>query len=260
MNAGEKLYKTLESIGEQTCSDYEIIVKDGGSADGSVQKLRDFIKQGMKLRLIEKKDRGIYDGMNQALAEAEGKYLLFMNCGDYFYEESVLEKMKKVISENPDCGIYYGDTFCRKSGQTVAAPEKITGFTCYRNIPCHQSCFYETSLLKRKLFQTEYKIRADYDQFLWCVYCGKAKPFYSGLVVSSYEGGGYSEEQDNKKRDRMEHREIVKKYMSRPELFRYRFLMAVTLVPVRRKLAESKYFAGVYEKIKRMIYRKGNKS
>lgn len=255
LNAGEKLNKTLESIHKQTFLDYEIVLKDGGSTDGSIKKLSEREYDQIKIRLIEKKDQGIYDGMNQALKEAKGKYILFMNCGDYFYAETILEKIYQVILENPNHGIYYGDTFCRKKNQVVVAPNKITGFTCYRNIPCHQSCFYENSLLQQKPFQVEYQIRADYDQFLWCFYVGEAKPLHSGLIIASYEGGGYSEEKENKKRDRTEHGKIVKKYMASPELFLYRFIMAITLVPLRRALAESKCFSGFYEGAKQRLYK-----
>lgn len=98
LNGGEKLHKTIQSILDQTEEDYEIIVKDGGSADGSVEKLiadmgladedavhwsKDgFVDEagresaaGKHLKIYKEKDSGIYDAMNQAVAHASGKYI-----------------------------------------------------------------------------------------------------------------------------------------------------------------------------------------
>lgn len=70
-NAGEKLQKTIASIREQTETDYEIIVQDGLSTDGSVEKLR----TGADLKLFRERDEGIYDAMNRAVSHAAGQYL-----------------------------------------------------------------------------------------------------------------------------------------------------------------------------------------
>ena len=75
-NAGEKLQKTIASIREQTETDYEIIVQDGLSTDGSVEKLR----TGADLKLFRERDEGIYDAMNRAVSHAAGQYLFFLNC------------------------------------------------------------------------------------------------------------------------------------------------------------------------------------
>lgn len=73
-NAGEKLEKTIASIRRQTEDDYEIIVQDGLSADGSVERL----SAAADLRLFRERDEGIYDAMNRAVSHAAGKYLFFL--------------------------------------------------------------------------------------------------------------------------------------------------------------------------------------
>ena len=72
--------------------------------------------------------------------------------------------------------------------------------------------------------------------------------------VASYEGGGFSESSENRKRDKREHRQITSTYMSGGELFRYRAVMAVTLAPLRSAMAESRIFSGVYHWMKKSIY------
>ena len=148
LNPGEKLKKTLASIKKQTFHDYEIVVKDGLSTDGSVEYLCEATKDMPQLHLLQKKDSGIYDAMNQAVGEAKGKYVYFLNCGDYFYDEYVLENVAKLIEKNTSVtGIYYGNIFERVTGQMVASNPKMDAFGCYRNVPCHQACFYDRKLL-----------------------------------------------------------------------------------------------------------------
>ncbi len=101
----------------------------------------------------------------------------------------------------------------------------------------------------------QFKVRADYEHFLWCYYQAKAHTIYLPLTVARYEGGGFSETAANKKRNKKEHKEITARYMSSAELFKYRCFMWVTLAPLRSALAESKAFAGVYHKLKTWMYR-----
>ena len=110
---------------------------------------------------------------------------------------------------------FYYEMYERVTGQLVSSNPKLNAFGCYRNVPCHQACFYERELLLRHPFQLEYRVRADYEQFLWCFFEAKANPFYTGITVADYEGGGFSETKRKKScRIEEEHREIVQKYMS----------------------------------------------
>ena len=77
---------------------------------------------------------------------------------------------------------------------------------------------------------------------------------HMGFPVASYEGGGYSESRENRRQDQEEHRLITKVYMGKGELFRYRTIMACTLAPLRRAMAESKAFSRVYHWLKGRIY------
>lgn len=254
LNPGDKLNQTLDSVLSQTYSDYEIIIKDGGSRDGSMERMR---RDG-HIRFLAGADKGIYDAMNQAVCHAGGEYILFLNCGDVLYDGKVLERVAGRMEEEAADGafrVYYGDTYGSKYDVLIAAPPSIDGFACYRNIPCHQSCFYAAGLCRMKPYDLDYRIRADYDHFLWCFYEAKAKMVNLGMTVAAYEGGGYSESRENRHRDRAEHKEITAKYMSEGELFRYRGLMLLTLAPLRRFLAETPMFSGIYHWLKKVVYR-----
>ncbi len=251
LNAGDKLLDTVNSILTQDYENYEIIVKDGFSKDGSVEKL----PNNIKVNVYQEKDSGIYEAMNQAVSKVKGDYLLFLNCGDTFHDATVLHKTANYIENDGEHGIYYGNTYCEKTHSTVISSPKITPFTCYRNIPCHQSCFYRKDLLVNKPYDLRFRIRADYDHFLWCYFKADAKPLHMDLVVADYEGGGYSESKANQKRDKEEHNLIVKAYMTKGQRLKFAFMMAITLAPLRRFLAEKTPLSGIYNKIKAGLYR-----
>ena len=82
---------------------------------------------------------------------------------------------------------------------------------------------------------------------------------YLNAPISEYEGGGYSETKENLKRSKREHKEIVERYMSRGELFKYRTIMAITLAPLRTYLAESPRFSDTYFKLLKLLYGKRRK-
>ena len=253
LNAGQELLRTVDSILGQTYPHFEIIVKDGMSSDGFVEKL----PGDERIRVVRQKDKGIYDAMNQAIPLVSGDYVLFLNCGDYFYNEKVLEKTGAWISTDQSSGeIYYGDIYNRSVETRIVSNPCINAFACYRNVPCHQPCFYGAELMRRRNYHTKYRVRADYDHFLGCYFQEKIRPVSMQIIVASYEGGGYSETKENERRSAKEHEEIVKKYMSRGQIRKFKLLLALSLAPLRTKIAESKKLSGMYQKIKAVIYRR----
>lgn len=250
-NAGDKLKETVLKTLGQRFDDFEIIVKDGGSTDNSLASL----PSDEKIKVLSEKDRGIYDAMNRAVANAKGDYVCFMNCGDSFYDEEVLRKTAEVIKQFPGKGIYYGDAFFCKTGEVISQPSEITESICYRHMPNHQSCFFDRHLWDDDEFDLVYKIRADYDFFLRCYFEKSIRPKYLGITVASYEGGGYSETKENRELDKTEHRSVVVKYMGVKKANHYRRMMRLTLQPLRTWIAQKSVFAGLYNRIKKVIQR-----
>lgn len=258
LNEGEQLHKTVQSILDQTEGDYEIIIKDGGSTDGSVEKLLTAASNG-RIKIYQEKDSGIYDAMNQAVKHASGEYIFFLNCGDYFYQRDVLFRIKQFIEENKcraerNPKIFYGNIRERLTGALVQSNPKMDDFGCYRNVPCHQACFYDRRLLASRGFDTGYLVRADYEHFLWCYYKAQAHTVYLPVTVASYKGGGFSESGENVRLSAREHKQIVGKYMPPAKVRRYRLLMLATLAPVRTYLAHNPVTARVYQTCKRRVY------
>lgn len=251
-NPGKKLAETIRTALEQEYENFEIIIKDGMSTDHSLETL----PKDDRMKILCSADKGIYDAMNQALEHVTGEYVYFLNCGDSFYDTGVLKKVADCIDKSDGAGIYYGDTYKESTDSQVPMPAEITVLTCYRNIPCHQACFYKAELFAERGYDLHYKIRADYEHFLWCFFIKKVRPVHTGLLIAFYEGGGFSETKENRKRDKKEHKEIVRKYMKKSQLFRAESYMLLTLAPLRRRLGNSRHFSKLYNRFKKCIYDK----
>ncbi len=250
LNAGGELKKTIDSVLCQTYSDYEIIVKDGMSTDGSLETL-----PGDKhIKLIKRADKGIYDAMNQAAGRIRGDFVLFLNCGDYLYDDHVLARLAKAVAGTP-ADIYYGDLYRRALGSVDISPAKISDFVCYRNVPCHQVCLYAGKLFSKRAYNLRYAVRADYEHFLYCVYKEGAVCRHVPLTICSYQGGGFSETEEHRKEAAIEHKEITDHYLGKKVLL-YRFLMIITLQPLREKLANDPKFSSFYHGVKGLLYGK----
>lgn len=267
LDPGDKLTETVRSVAGQTYRDYEVVVKDGGSGDGSLDALRAYLQetgaQG-QVRIVQQPDAGIYDGMNQATRAARGEYLYFLNCGDLFASEDALERAAREISDAVQTagedapGIFYGDILDALRSQVVASNPHIDAFACYRNVPCHQACIYHRSLFEERGYDPAYRVRADYEHFLWCYFRADARPRYIPVTLASYEGGGFSETPENRKRSAREHRVITSLYMSGGQRLKYRLILLATLAPLRTRMAESPFWAGFYNKCKKRLYRRAS--
>lgn len=270
LNPGERLKETLNSILEQTYTDYEIIIKDGGSKDGSLDFLKEegILEKYPQIRLIVQPDKSIYDGMNQAVSYVKGKYVQFLNCGDLFYDKTVLEKTAEYIlnrqktdtadgkkTEQLSPAIFYGNQYNLLQNSIVTSAPEINDFTCYRNVPCHQVCFYDGRLFAKRAYLPQYTVRADYEHFLYCIYEENARAFSMPITVCMYEGGGYSETKENRKKSAAQHKEITAKYLGKKAV-KYRLIMILTLSGLRGKIAESPRLSKFYNAIKSMIYKR----
>lgn len=189
-NEEADIVKTAESIVHQTWQDYEWIVIDGASSDGTLAKLEPYA--GRIGRLLSEPDSGIYNAMNKGIRLAQGEYLIFMNGGDAFHHPEVLEE---VFSKNPDGDILYGDVSIttREKIITRKMPRRIISPLYFINsiIP-HQSSF-----IKRKLFDQyglyDESLRIASDCKHWIIFSLNSCKFqYLNKIISIMNGGGIS--------------------------------------------------------------------
>lgn len=171
-NAEKELESTLRSVESQTFKDYEHIIVDGASRDGTL----DIVKACTNplLKIFSKPDSGIYHGMNRGLKYATGKYVLFLNAGDKFAASDTLQHFASLANEGFD--IIYGDTMIVDPEGNILrkrhldAPERLTveSFS-HGMLVCHQAFMVRREIAPK--YSRKYRLSADYD---WCIRCIKA--------------------------------------------------------------------------------------
>ncbi|MGB3547959.1 MAG: glycosyltransferase family 2 protein, partial [Saprospiraceae bacterium] len=158
--AEKVLEATMRSVLEQTFTEFEYIIQDGGSTDGTMAVAESF-GPDPRIKIVSEKDKGIYDAMNRATERSEGTWLIYLNAGDKFYDADVL---KKIFSfDAGDASLIYGNHITDFGYQQVLSkplPLKMI----FRKKPFnHQASFVKGEVAKKFPFDLTYRICADYD-------------------------------------------------------------------------------------------------
>ena len=186
----EGLKRTFQSVAVQSWRDFEWIVIDGGSTDGS----REFI-EGHKDCFsfwCSEPDNGVYHAMNKGIAKASGEYLNFMNSGDTFFDSSSLAT---VFSKGRTSDILYGAMLLPDGALDHGSMMKteLQWFDFYDNTLPHQASFIKRKLFDKVGFYDEtYRISADWHFFAKAFVCYGASLEFIPSVLARFEGGGCS--------------------------------------------------------------------
>ena len=181
----EGLRKTLESVCAQTFHDYEWIVIDGGSTDGSKQLLEQ--NDEHIAYWVSEPDSGIYNAMNKGIAIAKGEYCQFLNSGDYYIGNDTLAK----VFEIPQLAdVNYGDQWCADHGKVVERrtyPSPMTLDYLFRSPLGHQATFFRTEVVKVHPYREQYTISGDRALYLELYTAGYRREFFSDQVVNDIQ-------------------------------------------------------------------------
>lgn len=186
------LSRTMDSVIRQTCKDFEWILIDGASTDGSV----DLIRQNKQhiTYWVSEPDKGIYNAMNKGLQQAHGEYCLFLNSGDWLAQDSTIAEVLPILS---------GDIFVarslyhngqKKAGQSrYLSSETFALSTLARVSLPHQSTFIRTTLLRQAGgYDESYRLLADWAFFMQMAINNSAEFFFSDICTSVYDTSGLS--------------------------------------------------------------------
>lgn len=189
------LRHTIESVLCQSCSDYEYIVIDGGSNDGSVDIIKEYANRIDYW--VSEPDGGIYPAMNKGVRAAHGEYCIFMNSGDEFYEPNIIKKISELdLKEDIVCG-----DICFGENKICPNPDVVTMRTFYKHTLAHQASFIKTELLKERPYDETMKSAADWKFFMHELVFRNATYKHIPLVVARFEGGEISTTQNQVSRD-----------------------------------------------------------
>ncbi len=188
------LQKTINSLVSQSCKDFEWIVIDGGSSDGSKDLIETYSEYITSW--FSEKDQGIYDGMNKGILASKGDYLLFLNSGDVLSDNSVISR---IVNDNIKEDIIVYDIILYSDGKKV---EKDLSYL--KNLPIVSFLFsatfpHQSTLIRRNLFSKigmydiNYRYVADW-VFFWkaCVENHASYIYKEGTILSIYDMEGVS--------------------------------------------------------------------
>lgn len=217
LNNKDGLEKTIRSVIEQTYKDFEFIIIDGGSADGSVEVIGQ--NKNRITKCISEKDAGIYNAMNKGIGLANGEYCLFLNSGDYLADSGIIAK---VFDANHDAEILYGELifdFGEGRKEVAKRPEKIDMPYLYNDNIWHPAAFIKRSLLQSAGgYNEQYKIAGDYDFFFNVIAVKKVKCLYLPYPIAVYDTKGISSLSDNMPQILLERSLIHQTYLDEDEI------------------------------------------
>ncbi len=215
-NNASGLKKTMESVLKQTSPDFEYIVIDGGSNDGSVAVI-DQHRDKLTVALSEK-DSGIYNAQNKGIQYAKGEYLLFLNSGDYLVNNNILNDVSSALR---GVDIVYGDIITiDKAGQTYKSlPDEMTARHFMLSTLWHPASF-----IRKELFDTygayneNYRISSDYEFFVKAVVKFKVSTRHIALPITVFDLNGVSNNPDRFQMMLAERKQIQKEFFSKSQL------------------------------------------
>ena len=230
-NIKDEIERTCESIVNQTWQDFEWIVVDGGSTDGTVAVLKKYADRIDVL--ISEKDSGIYNAMNKGIKLAHSEWLNFMNGGDCFAANDVLEKVFK--NKEYDADILYGDVKVYRTDGTSfikTHPSEISKNFLRINTICHQSSFIKYSIFKKfGLYNEKLKIVSDWEIFVRA-FTQHKKFKYIDLLISNFYLGGISGRIESCQTER---KMVIYKFLQYIKNIRYFLFGFIPLLKIEEK-------------------------
>ena len=208
LNNLEGLKLTMQSVFEQTWQEFEYIIIDGGSTDGS----REYIEEHSKKihYWVSEPDNGIYNAMNKGVLNAHGEYLLFLNSGDHFYQNKSLENALIDLTKD----IVYFDMFIveKQSRYKKEYPDKLTFSYFTKDTLPHQGSFIKSQLFNTYgLYDESLEISSDWKFFIKTICMFYVSHKKVNRVLSTHYLDGISAQVDSLSIIQQERADVLKK-------------------------------------------------
>ncbi|MDF7760017.1 colanic acid biosynthesis glycosyltransferase WcaE [Kosakonia cowanii] len=185
----KKTWQSLAHLAKAQDIEFEWIVVDGGSQDGTEDFLKSLNGQ-YNLRFISERDKGIYDAMNKGIDMASGRFAIFLNSGDIFHEEIV--DVVRQLSEAKETAMYIGDALLDFGDGNKLRRNAKSGWYIYHSLPAsHQAIFFPVHGLKTYPYDLQFKVSSDYALAARMYKAGFPFKRLKGLV-SEFSMGGVS--------------------------------------------------------------------
>lgn len=188
-NSAAVLPRAMASLRQQGWTDYEWVVVDGGSADGTMALVRDF--DAAPVNAVSEPDGGIFDAMNKAVRRARGDYVYFLNSDDALASPEVLAQAARAIDAAGAPGLLVGRVrFVGPHHRQLRRFDHIAPHSVLFDSLCHQAVFAQRALFDRfGGFDTGYRMAADFD-WLARVIRARVPVAHTELLIADFSAGG----------------------------------------------------------------------
>jgi putative colanic acid biosynthesis glycosyltransferase len=186
------LQRTEGSIAGQTFRDFEWIVIDGNSSDGTGKYLGSLHRPNFSW--LSEPDRGIFDAMNKGLDRANGRYVIFMNSGDKFAGPEILARLFELVSRsNKEWDLVFGDAYEETDdGRLLLKRSRSVGAVRYGMFTHHQAMFYSRKAIANERFDLRFRVAADY-HFTSRLLANGGSSFRVTFPICTWMRAGFSE-------------------------------------------------------------------
>ena len=245
-NDAKGLERTIKSVISQSFKDYEFIIIDGGSTDGSIDVIKKY--ENYIDYWVSEQDGGIYQGMNKGLRQAKGEYLNFMNGGDCYHSSDVLDK---IFALNSDADIITG--IHSENGIRNIGENGVTMLDLYKWAIDHQASFIRRELALRHPYDENYRIVSDWKFFIEALVMDNCSFYYTDTVVVDVDMKGISN--TNFELDRLEREAVLKDLLPDRILKDYQKLASIPpdLLEVAPYISKSQTIREVIVKIAHIL-------
>ncbi|TKC12897.1 glycosyltransferase [Pedobacter polaris] len=205
------LHKTIKSVIDQTNKNFEFIVIDGASTDGSTALIA--LYQEHFTYKVSEPDKGIYQAMNKGIKMAKGQFLLFLNSGDTLSNSTILHQVTPYLYSST--GIIYGNSaYLEPNGKVIRTyPDELSFDFFFSQNLSHQASFIRKSLFTELfLYNEDYKIASDWEFFMYAICKANIAYRHIDLVICDYDVSGISSITTNHKVMNEERRLTLEKY------------------------------------------------
>ena len=212
-NNATGLEKTMQSVATQSFKEFEYIIVDGASTDGSIEVVKLYESQFAHLKWVSESDSGIYNAMNKGIRMASGDYIQILNSGDSLAKEDVTERMLSALGETNAPSFLYGNMVkCFPDGYRMVdksfAGQEITMLGMYTGTLNHDPAYIRRDLFdKYGYYDESLKIVSDWKWYLQAIILGGEKPKYVDMDVTLFDMTGISE--TSKELDQTERKQVL---------------------------------------------------
>ena len=245
-NDAEGLERTIQSVVSQTFRDYEFIIIDGGSTDGSVDVIKKY--ESHINYWVSELDGGIYPGMNKGLRQAKGEYVNFMNGGDSYHSSEVLGNIFALDTSADIITGTHSDNGLRNVGEGG-----VTMLDLYKWAIDHQASFIRREVAMRHPYDEKYRIVSDWKFFIEALIFDNCSFCYTDTIVVDVDMKGISN--TNFDLDKQEREAVLKELFPERVLADYRLLASIhpDLLEVAPRISKSQTIQNAILKLARQL-------